>query len=339
MYAWMNGNEQIDLNYTFSDSTGYFEADVSYGMVSIYVTSANGYETNYSGYYSTFFWVDWEETIWKNISLQKIPEGNSQICGYLTDVENDFSVYDAEVLLCWENELGTDFDFTTLSDSEGYYQFRVSKGSGSLHIVHPEYYYIESLDLSIVDENTTKWINISLEPVSYSTDHIYQYTWIQKTGSATIESPMVEKNIPFEQAYTINGPSSCVLTQVTAHINWKDDNTFGLLRTKGQDTLTAEVSLNGKSLEETSEMEGDYSFAFNVNSIPQDGSISGTSMNDAASKINEEYAGKNSADFDVLLTIEIGEPWWRFLLNRDDGNEVDISFEYTYYVYELEQID
>jgi hypothetical protein len=172
-----------------------------------------------------------------------------------------------------------------------------------------------------------------------SDDMYYDYSWMQNTGSETIESPMVDKNTPFEQAYTINGPSGCVLTQVTVNIDWIDDNTFGLLRTKGQDTLTAEVSLNGKSLEETSEMEGNHSFAFNVNSMPRDGSINGSSASDVASKLKEEYKDKNSADFDVLITIETGEPWWRFLLNRDNGNEVDISVEYTYYTHELTEVD
>jgi len=175
--------------------------------------------------------------------------------------------------------------------------------------------------------------------VTDSDDMYYEYSWMQKTGTESIESPMVDKSSPFEQAYTINGPSGCVLTQVTVNIDWVDDNTFGLLRTKGQDTLTAEVSLDGKTLEETSEMEGNHSFSFNINTMPRDGSINGSSSSDAASKLDDEYDGKNSADFDVLLSIETGEPWWRFLLNRDNGNTVDISVEYTYYTHELTEVD
>jgi len=167
----------------------------------------------------------------------------------------------------------------------------------------------------------------------------YEYTWTQRTGSKTIESPMVSKDSAFEQSYSVDAPDGCVLTQVTVNIDWIDDNTFGLIRTKGKDTLTAEVSLEGKSKEETSEMEGNHSFSYNVNTMPQDGSVDATTESEAKSELDEEFMDQNSADFDVTLNIETGEPWWRFLLNRDNGNTVDISVDYTYYTHELTEPD
>lgn len=168
------------------------------------------------------------------------------------------------------------------------------------------------------------------------TDMEYKYTWTQRTGSKTIESPMVDKSSAFEGSYSVDSTSGSVLTQVTVNIDWKDDNTFGLLRTKGADTLTVEVSLDGKSRDETSELEGNHSFSYNVNTMPQDGSVDATALSDAKSQLEEEFMDKNNADFDVMLNIETGEPWWRVLQNfKDKGNTVDISVEYTYYTHEL----
>jgi len=168
------------------------------------------------------------------------------------------------------------------------------------------------------------------------TDMEYKYTWTQRTGSKAIESPMVDKGSPFERSYSIESASGSVLTQVMVNIDWKDDNTFGLLRTKGADTLTVEVSLDGKSRDESSELEGNHSFSYNVNSMPKDGAVDALSSSEAASKLKEEFMDENTADFDVTLNIETGEPWWRLLQNfKDKGNTVDISVEYTYYTHEL----
>jgi hypothetical protein len=168
----------------------------------------------------------------------------------------------------------------------------------------------------------------------------FEYTWIEKRGSETIESPFVEKTSSLERTYSIKGPAGSVLTQVTMMIEWEDDHTYGVFRTKGGDTLTAEVSIGGKSREEISELEGNLSFPFNINQMPVDDKIMATSESEAASKLSEDYKNKNTAQFDILLGIEIGEPWWRpFQRWRDKGNSVDISVEYTYYVTELTEVE
>jgi len=168
----------------------------------------------------------------------------------------------------------------------------------------------------------------------------YEYEWDVKRGSETIESPTLEEGTPFEKAYTITSPAGTVLTQVKLNVVWVDDNTYGILRTKGQDTVTAEIKLDGKSDEDSSsEVNGNLSFQFNVNSMPRSGEINASTSRDASSQLTEEYRGMNSADFDVLLNIETGEPWWRFLFNRDKGNVVDISIDYTYYEYDLTEVE
>lgn len=168
----------------------------------------------------------------------------------------------------------------------------------------------------------------------------YEYEWNQKKGSESVESPTLVEGTPFEQGYTITSPSGTILTQVTVHVDWVDDNTFGILRTKGQDTVTAEISLNGKSSDDSSsEVEGNLSFPFNVNSMPRTGDINASTSREASSQLIEKYKGMNTADFDVMLNIETGEPWWRFLFNRDKGNMVEISVSYTYYDYDLMEVE
>lgn len=167
----------------------------------------------------------------------------------------------------------------------------------------------------------------------------YLYTWLQRSGSEFIESPMVNEDTPFEKEYTITSPSGSVLTQIIVNIDWVDDNTYGLIRTKGQDTLTIEVTLDGRTLDEMSVMEDNLTFPFNINSMPIDGAVNASSPSGASSRLISQYDRMNEADINVMLSIETGEPWWRFLFNRDNGNSVDISVDYTYYMFELTQVD
>jgi hypothetical protein len=167
----------------------------------------------------------------------------------------------------------------------------------------------------------------------------YEYTWEPESGSEAVESPMVEDGTPFEESYNIKSPSGSVLTQLVVNIEWEDDNTFGIFRTKGKDILTAEVTVDGRKLDATSELNGNDNFSFNINTMPKEGEINASSSSYAATKLNEKFNGKNEADFDISLDLEVGEPWWRLLFNKDTGNTVDISVKYTYYYYDLSEVD
>jgi len=171
----------------------------------------------------------------------------------------------------------------------------------------------------------------------------YSFEWVKKTGSITVESPMVGKKDIFENSYTIIGPpTGGVLTQVDVNVQWEDDRTYGLLTTKGADTIIAEVSLNGKTIDKTSDAEvsGNLTFPFNVYSIPEPATVNASNPSDASMQLKDEYSGKNSADFDIVLTVDIGEPLWRpWKKFRDKGNTVEISVEYTYYTHELTGVD
>lgn len=179
---------------------------------------------------------------------------------------------------------------------------------------------------------------VVIDPDAFDID--FEYRWKQITGRDAIAFPFVDKRSDFEETYRIQAPTGSVLTRVSVLIDWEDDHTYGIFRTKGADTLTAEVIMNGISKDEVSVLKGNLSFPFNVNPMPRDGIINATSETAAASKLMMEHKEKNIAEFDVVLSVEIGEPWWRPIRRfRDKGNSVDISVEYTYYITELTELE
>jgi hypothetical protein len=339
MNLWTNGHEEIDLNFTHTNSLGYYEYNVAYGSVMIYHTGAEGYLAKYNYSSSNFFWVDWRETVWKNISLQKIPDSDSLICGYIKNQDTDKAINDASILLNWKNEIGMDYEYASRTDYNGFYKFPIPSGQGSLHITHPEYFYKEYSDISI-NEKTTKWINISLKHINTSDLLTFEYNWDKKEGLEHLENPWIPKDEPFEKKFIVRCPEHSVFTRLDVRIEWDDDHTFGLLQIKGKDILLLELNSNGKSFEEKSVLNGTSTFSFNENPIPEDGFIKASSKTEAALMLNTEYDGRNEVEFHLMAYIETGEPFWR-LINflKDKGNSIDISVGYEYYSYNLTQIN
>jgi flagellar basal body-associated protein FliL len=167
----------------------------------------------------------------------------------------------------------------------------------------------------------------------------FEFTWSKEMGTANLNNPMVEKDTLFTDMYKLKSPDGTVLTDVKVNIKWEDDNTFGILRTKGQDVLTSKVICDGKSKEEVTTLKGNDNFTYTINSIPESGTKYGMSKSEVNSDLNDEFNNMNTADIEFELSIEPGEPRWRFLLNRDTGNEVELSLEYTYYKLSLNEMD
>ncbi|MCK4332577.1 MAG: carboxypeptidase regulatory-like domain-containing protein, partial [Thermoplasmatales archaeon] len=338
MQFWMNGNEDFDVNFTRANSLGYYECDIAYGFIWVISAFAKGYLAFYPDF-TNKFWVDWGETIWRNISLQKIPKENSRICGYIKDQETGNAVEDASILISWENEMGMNYENITYSDYDGYYKIGASAGNGSIHIIHPKYYYKEFTNLSI-DENTTKWINITLESIEpmYKT---YKYTWSKQDGEELIgEDLFASKKAPYEDTFTVNTAKGTVLTNVEVHLNWEDDFTYGLLVKKGLDTLSAEISCNSESISESSEGNGNFTFSFAINDMPADDFVEAKDRAEAEDIINDLIKDKNKATVDTTVIVETGERIWRlFKYIKDNGNGFEITLSYVYYLYSLEEID
>ncbi len=337
MQFWINGNEDIDVNFTWTNSLGYYECDIAYGFIGGISAFAEGHLAFSDFSSSNMFWVDWNETIWRNISLQKIPEENSHICGYIKDQETGNAVEDASVLISWENEVGMNYENITYSDYDGYYKIGASAGNGSIHIIHPDYYYKEFTNLGII-ENTTKWINASLESIE-SMYKTYKYTWSKQDGEELF-GLFASKKTPYEDTFTVVTAMGTVLTNVEVQINWEDDVTYGFLVKKGLDILSAEITYNNESISESSKGNGNFTFSFAINDMPADGFVDAKDRYEAEDIIDDLIKDKNEAAFDITVIVETGERIWRlFKYIKDNGNDFEIAVSYVYYLYSLEEVD
>jgi len=168
----------------------------------------------------------------------------------------------------------------------------------------------------------------------------YSYTWAINTGEITVgDSLYTNKNSPYSDSFTVTTTSGSILTGVEVQVNWNDDNTYGLLKTKGEDTLTADVSQQGsESIQESSKGSGNMTFNFNLKGIPPSDSVLAEDKSDAENIIDGMFSGENVASFDVEVSVEIGEKFWRPLkFLKDKGNAFELKAKYTYYDYELEE--
>ena len=167
----------------------------------------------------------------------------------------------------------------------------------------------------------------------------YTYTWEQETADKTIGSTLyADKNEPYEESHMISTRDGTVLTNVEFILSWTDDSTYGLLVTRGQDTLTAEITNNGNTKMESSQGEGNLTFTFNVHSRPSSDSVLAEDKSEAEQIINNMLSDKNSAEFDVMVSVQTGESIFRLLKYlRDQGNDFELTASYTYYEYTLQE--
>ena len=181
------------------------------------------------------------------------------------------------------------------------------------------------------------------EPVGEADSNFrdYTYTWNQKTGEQIIgETLNAGKNAPYEDSVTIKNDPGTVITRVEFQLNWKDDVTYGLLRKKGLDTLTAEISYGTDTKNETSKGSGNHTFVFNLNERPEGGTLEAASLQDAQDIVDGIASGKNSAIFDVTVSIDTGERMFRLLkFLKDKGNDFELTATYTYYTCTLQELD
>jgi len=172
---------------------------------------------------------------------------------------------------------------------------------------------------------------------------IFTYSWKQNNGEITIEDSLfISKNTQYSDSFTVTTPTGSILTDVEVQINWADDETYGLLITKGEDTLIANIGQQGsESIEETSTGNGNMTFDFKVNDNPPlTDYIEAEDKMDAEMIIDDMYMGENTASFNFEVGLEIGERLLRPLKYlRDKGDEIELKTKYTYYYYEVEESD
>jgi len=171
----------------------------------------------------------------------------------------------------------------------------------------------------------------------------FTVTWMKKTGEMEF-GEMVEEET-FTSSFIINKNSGCVITDVSIRLTWEDEEVYGGLRgripslVKGADSLDAKITLeNDIPRTHNSTGEGNETFNFAVNSMPDLDAIMANDTNDAMNKLTERYKDMNSAKFDYEITVTTGEKF-RILrplssllkLRSDTGDEFSLEVTYEYY--------
>ena len=146
-------------NYTNTDEQGYYEINVAAGMV--YVRAeADGYFIDYLYDYEYKQIGDYE-TLNINIELDPKPPKDSIVKGYVID-NNVKCVKNAEVVVTWDDNDNHYDQFSTLTDSSGYYQIYIPEGEIDFRIYDNRYYSYRSYENYQVAKNEILWYNISL---------------------------------------------------------------------------------------------------------------------------------------------------------------------------------
>jgi len=164
----------------------------------------------------------------------------------------------------------------------------------------------------------------------------YDVTWPTYTKTVSVDEEMYAgKSSPFSTEITIDHEN---IIKVTVEISWEDDSTYGILRTKGADTLTAEVSFGTETW--TSVYNGTNEFIKNINSLPYDTTIDANNEQEAYEKLGEEYGTDDSLAFTIDVSVQPGEKIFRLLKYlRDKGNAFDLTITYEYYEASLTEGD
>ena len=156
----------------------------------------------------------------------------------------------------------------------------------------------------------------------------YDVTWQTYTKTVSVDGECYAgKSAPFSNEIKIDHEN---IIKVTVEISWTDDSThFGIL-SRGEDTLTAEVSFGTEAW--TSVYNGTIEFIKNINSIPYDTVIEAENEQEAYDKLGEEYGTDDSLTFTIDVNVQPGEKWIRPLKKlRDQGNDFELTITYEYY--------
>ena len=106
----------------------------------------------------------------------------------------------------------------------------------------------------------------------------YDVTWQTDINTVSVDEELYAgKNSPFSTEITIDHEN---IIKVTVEISWEDDSTYRGL-SKGEDTLTADVSCDGITETWESFKNGTIEFNFNINNIPYSTEIEADNEPDA----------------------------------------------------------
>lgn len=186
---WTDDQGNFSINYTLSDSQGFYNINVSEGSIRLYFKADGYYEVRwpYSGYYN----ISENETKWVNLSLVSIPPENSIIKGYVTDFSTGDPIPDADLELYWTDNEGNYRYNKTNTDSFGFYSFNVAKGVIEMFVNAEGYFYVFIGSFNI-DENVIKWLNVTMN--SSSMDYIICGYINNKYSNLPVENASINLN-------------------------------------------------------------------------------------------------------------------------------------------------
>jgi len=155
-----SGHQGIIVNYTYSDTLGFYNIDIEMSEVLLVVRA--------SGYFNHFMGLnDFEdnETLWYNVSLNPgAPLENSIVCGYITDNLTDDPIDGADVICVnYADSIPYDWNYTC-TNSSGFYSINVSTAGDAYFYSDVDGYYSNATMEYNISENETLWLNISLDP-------------------------------------------------------------------------------------------------------------------------------------------------------------------------------
>ena len=173
---WKDDEGHYDWNNTYSSSSGFYQMNVAAGEILL-----NVYADGYFNYYTDWFDIDENETLWINISLDPRPPENSIVCGYINDYLTGDPIENADVNLYWEDDEGH-YDWNdTYSNVSGFYQMNVAAGEIRLS-VYANGYLSEHMDSFEIDDYEILWINFSLVPLPPENSIVCGYVTDSLTG-------------------------------------------------------------------------------------------------------------------------------------------------------------
>jgi len=211
--VFWSGNRGIDVNYTYSDSLGFYSINIEINFPFIVARA--------SGYFSEFISIsnsEESETLWFNVSLDPgAPHENSVICGYITDNVIDDPIDGADIIQV-DHDASMYYDWNyTCTNSSGFYSVNIAAGDIFLYS-DADGYYGNSVTKYDISESETLWINLSLVPLPLENSTVCGYITDNVTENP-IENAYVGLNWRdgyFYQNYTSTNSSGFYSMNVAA---------------------------------------------------------------------------------------------------------------------------
>jgi len=157
----------------------------------------------------------------------------------------------------------------------------------------------------------------------------FKVTWSSQKISESSATYDALKNNPYTDEITLDQNN---VINVTFSIDWVDDYTYGILRSKGEDTFQIDIIYNGITKSAQSTGNGSHEITFQITSIPRIENIDAEDEDNAMNMIKSEYYSEDPPVFEIEVSIQTGERFIRPLkFLRDKGNSFDLQISYEYF--------